>query len=326
VDFCAVPASHLVEISAHSSDAAKSVGSNVRARAGSKRALVNSLAAWRAELGSENVITGPGELEAAETATFATTQRIVAIVRPANVAEVEACVRIANRYATPVYAVSRGSNWGLGSRVPTETGCALLDLVRLDRIVDYNEQLGYITVQPGVTFRQVHDFLRTQKSRFFAAVTGGPPNGSLLGNALERGEGRGPYGDRAAHVCGMEVVLPSGETFRTGFRRFENATTARLSQWGVGPYLAGLFIQSNFGIVTELTVWLYPRPKRLAFFSLPIDDTAELARVIDVIQPLVLEGTIASHSFGFWNAYKLMAIRARYPWQAMKNQTPLCLA
>jgi 4-cresol dehydrogenase (hydroxylating) flavoprotein subunit len=301
------------------------VGSNVRGGAGSKRALLNSLAAWRAELGVENVISEPGELEAAETATFATTERIVAILRPANVAEVEASVQIANRYATPIYAVSRGRNWGLGSRVPTETGCALLDLGRLDRIVDYNEQLGYITVQPGVTFRQVHDFLRAQKSRFFAAVTGGPPDGSLLGNALERGEGAGPYGDRAAHICGMEVVLPSGETMRTGFCRFENATTARLSQWGVGPYLDGLFVQSSFGIVTELTVWLYPRPKRLVVFSLSIDDTGELAQVIDVIQPLVLEGTIASHSFGLWNAYKLMAIRGRYPWQAMKNQTPLCL-
>src|SRR5262249_50750369 len=154
---------------------------------------------------------------------------------------------------------------------------------------------------------------------------GGPPDGSLLGNALERGEGAGPYGDRAAHVCGMEVVLPSGETIRMGFCRFENATTAQLSQWGVGPYLDGLFVQSNFGIVTELTVWLYPRPKRVVVFRLSIDDTGELARVIDVIQPLVLEGTIASHSFGFWNAYKLMAIRGRYPWQAMKNQTPLCL-
>jgi 4-cresol dehydrogenase (hydroxylating) flavoprotein subunit len=301
------------------------VGSNVRGGAGSKRALLNSLAAWRAELGSENVIIEPGELEAAETATFATTQRIVAIVRPANVAEVEASVRIANRYAIPIYAVSRGRNWGLGSRVPTETGCALLDLGRLDRIVDYDEQLGYITVQPGVTFRHVHDFLRARKSRFFAAVTGGPPDGSLLGNALERGEGAGPYGDRAAHVCGMEVVLPSGETIRTGFRRFENATTARLSQWGVGPCLDGLFVQSNFGIVTELTVWLCPRPKRLVVFTLSINDTGKLARVIDAIRPLVLEGTIASHSFGFWNAYKLMAIRGRYPWQAMNNRTPLCL-
>jgi len=292
---------------------------------GLKPALLNCLAAWRAELGSENVITEPGELETAETATFATTQRIVAILRPANVAKVEASVRIANRYAIPIYPVSRGRNWGLGSRVPTKTGCALLDLARLDRIVDYNDQLGYITVQPGVTFRQVHDFLRAQKSPFFAAVTGGPPDGSLLGNALERGEGAGPYGDRAAHVCGMEVVLPSAETIRTGFCRFENATTARLSQWGVGPYLDGLFIQSNFGIVTELTVWLCPRPKRLVSFSLPVNDTGELAQAIDVIRPLVLEGTIASHSFGFWNAYKLMAVRGRYPWQAMKNQTPLRL-
>jgi 4-cresol dehydrogenase (hydroxylating) flavoprotein subunit len=286
---------------------------------------VGALQAWRTVVGPENVLTGAADLASAEAATFQTAQRILAIIRPAGVSEVEACVKIANQFKTPIYPISRGRNWGLGSRVPVRTGCALLDLGRLDRIVDYSEKLGYITVQPGVTFRQVQEFLLEQKSRLFAAVTGGPPDGSLVGNALERGEGSGPYGDRAAHVCGLEVVLPSGVTIRTGFGRFSNASTAPLSQWGVGPFLDGLFIQSNLGIVTELTVWLQPRPKYLEKFVVPIDDTAHLEAVVDAIRPLVLQGTIGGHSFGLWNAYKIMAVSGRYPWQAMKHQTPLRL-
>ncbi|HKC24069.1 MAG TPA: FAD-binding protein, partial [Thermoanaerobaculia bacterium] len=281
--------------------------------------------AWRRAVGAEHVLTETAELAAAETATFPTTQRIVAIVRPADVVEVQACMRIANEHRAPVYPVSRGRNWGLGSRVPVSTGCALLDLGRLDRIVDYDERLATITVQPGVTFQRVHDFLRERKSRLFAAVTGGPPDGSLVGNALERGEGSGPYGDRAAHVCGLEVVLPSGDVIRTGFARFANATTARLSRVGVGPSLDGLFIQSNLGIVTELTVWLQPRPEYLETFVLAVDDTPALAAAVDAIRPLVLQGTIPSHSFGLWNAYKLMAINGRYPWRATKDRTPLRL-
>jgi 4-cresol dehydrogenase (hydroxylating) len=182
-----------------------------------------------------------------------------------------------------------------------------------------------LTVQPGVTFQRVHDFLREQKSPFFATVTGGPPDGSLIGNVLERGEGSGPYGDRASHVCGLEVVLPTGELVRTGFGRFPGAATARLSPFGVGPHLDGLFIQSNLGIVTELTVFLHPRPKYLARFSMAVNDTAALAEVVDAIQPLVLRGVIASHSFGMWSAYKVMAINGRYPWEAMKGKTPLRL-
>ena len=286
---------------------------------------VGALDAWRRVVGSENVLTDVDDLDAAATATFATTQRIAAIVRPASLTEVEACVRVANQYRVPIYPISRGRNWGLGSRVPVRTESVLLDLGRLDRIVDFDEKLGYITVQPGVTFRQVDEFLRERKSRLFAAVTGGPPDGSLIGNALERGDGAGPYGDRAAHVCGLEVVLPSGETIRTGFRRFANATTSRLSRSGVGPFLDGLFIQSNLGIVTELTVWLHPRPKYLEKFVVPVDDTADLAELIDAIQPLVLGGTIGAHSFGLWNAYKVMAVRGRYPWQATGHRTPLSL-
>jgi 4-cresol dehydrogenase (hydroxylating) len=286
---------------------------------------LEALAAWRSVVGAKNLLSEAAELGEAEAATFGTAQRITAIIRPADRAEVEECVRVANRYRAPIYPVSRGRNWGLGSRVPARTGCAVLDLARLDRIVDFDEKLAYITVQPGVTFRQVDEFLRERQSKLFAAVTGGPPDGSLVGNALERGEGSGPYGDRAAHICGFEVVLPTGETIRTGFGRFGKAKTVPLSPWGVGASLDGLFVQSSFGIVTELTVWLHPRPRYLEVFDLAVADTGDLAPVVDAIQPLVLNGTIASQSFGLWNAYKRMSIAGRYPWSAMQGKTPLLL-
>jgi 4-cresol dehydrogenase (hydroxylating) len=56
-----------------------------------------------------------------------------------------------------------------------------------------------------------------------------------------------------------------------------------------------------------------------------VDDTSALAALVDAIQPLVLEGTIAAHAFGLWNAYLLLAKDARYPWRAMKDATPLVL-
>jgi 4-cresol dehydrogenase (hydroxylating) len=285
--------------------------------------MTGVLDAWRSIVGAENVLVDAHALADAETATFATSQRVAAIVRPGSLAEVEACVRAANVHRAPIHPVSRGFSWGLGSRVPVRSGAALLDLGRLDRIVDFDERLGTMTVQPGVTFRQAHAFLAERKSRLFAAVTGGPPDGSLIGNALDRGEGSGPCGDRAAHLCGLEVVLPTGETIHTGFRRFANAATARLSRAGVGPALDGLFVQSGLGIVTEATVWLHPRPKVLERFALDLDDTPALAAAMDAIQPLVLQGTIPAHSFGLWNAYLTLAKGARYPWRAMKERTPL---
>src|SRR5581483_325889 len=201
-------------------------------------ALELALAAWQSALGPAHVVQDPAELQAAATATFATTQRVPAILRPADRAEVQACLRIANQYHVPLYPISRGKNWGYGSRVPAQSACAILDLGRMNRILDYDEKLAYVTVEPGVTFKQLFDFLSQAGSNLMLNATGGPPGGSLIGNVIERGMGVGLYADRAQHVCGFEVVLPTGELAHTGFGRFATPL-APLNAWGVGPHLNG---------------------------------------------------------------------------------------
>src|SRR5207244_2148969 len=123
---------------------------------------------------------------AAATATFATTARSPAIIRPASRAEVQEAVRIANRYRTPLYPVSAGKNWGYGSRVPVRDGCVLMELGRMARILDFDEDLAYVTVEPGVTPRQLLAFLREQGSRLRLGLTGSTLDASLIGNVLER--------------------------------------------------------------------------------------------------------------------------------------------
>ena len=59
---------------------------------------------------------------------------------------------------TPVYPISSGKNWGYGSRARCATR-VLLDLGRMNRILDFNEELAYVTIEPGVTQRQLYDFL-----------------------------------------------------------------------------------------------------------------------------------------------------------------------
>jgi 4-cresol dehydrogenase (hydroxylating) len=105
----------------------------------------DALWAWRHAIGPDQVITAARERRAAETATYATRQRVPVILRPGNRREVQACVRIANQYKTPLYPLSTGKNWGYGSRVPVTDGCVLLDLGRLNRIVAFDERLAYIT-------------------------------------------------------------------------------------------------------------------------------------------------------------------------------------
>jgi 4-cresol dehydrogenase (hydroxylating) flavoprotein subunit len=284
--------------------------------------LDSAVAEWTDLLGSEFVIADSGTLEAAETATFATTQSIPVILRPGTRYEVQECLRIAQRERIPVYPVSTGMNWGYGSRVPAATGCALMELGRMNRILDYDEDLAYVTIEPGVTQTQLVAFLRAQGSRLWIDATGSSPHSSLIGNTVERGFGHTPYGDHFANVCGLEIVLPNGECVETGFARFANARTAATYKWGVGPSIDGLFTQSNFGIVTRMTVWLMPAPEYFQAYFFRCDDPEGVASLVDAMRPLRLNGTVRS-AVHIGNDYKVLSSIQRYPWDQTRGETPL---
>lgn len=281
--------------------------------------LINALNAWRSVLGPEYVITDAELRSELQTATFLTTQKIPAILRPANRVEVQECVRIANTYKTPIYPISRGKNWGYGSQVPVQDGCVILDLQRLNRIVEYDERLAYITVEPGVTMRQLYEFLQQKKANLLMSMTGSTVESSLIGNVIERGLGSGRYADRFGHVCGFEVILPTGECIHTGFDRFPSAQTGHVSRWSVGPYLDGLFTQSNFGIVTQMTIWLMPRPEYTCICLFTLKDDAHLETLVDALYTLKFEGGYATPIY-LYNDYKLLSMAMQYPLQITADQ------
>src|SRR5262245_56982322 len=150
------------------------------------RGFVEALREWAWVIGNDHVIHDSATLDLASTATFATRPRVHAILRPASREEVQQCVRIANRLRVPIFPISSGKNWGYGSRVPTQDG-VLLELGRLNRILDFDEQLGYVTLEPGVTQAQLYAFLRERQSGLWMDATGASPDCSIIGNTLERG-------------------------------------------------------------------------------------------------------------------------------------------
>ena len=284
--------------------------------------MTEALEHWTHIVGSEFIQTDNEQLRAAATATFATQQKIAAILRPGNLAEVQDCVRTANRHRTPLYPISSGKNWGYGSRVPPADGCALLDLSRLNRIVDFSEELGFVTVEPGVTQRQLYGFLKQRNSRLWMDATGSSPDCSLIGNAMERGFGHTPYGDHFAYVCGLQVVLAGGEVIETGSAGFPGSLAQAVSRWGAGPSLDGLFSQSNLGVVTRMTVWLMPEPEAFAAFFFRAEDPHGLAPLIDSLRELRMRDVLRS-SIHIANDYKVLGGIQQYPWTEAKGETPL---
>jgi 4-cresol dehydrogenase (hydroxylating) len=287
----------------------------------STQSLAEALSRWRQVVGHEHVCADEDVVRAASTATFPTRSIVQAILRPGTREEVQSCVAIANQTGVQLYPVSTGRNWGYGSRAPVSDG-VVLDLARLNRILDFNEQLAYVTVEPGVTQRQLYEFLRGQSSALWMDATGSSPDCSIIGNTVERGFGHTPMGDHCSHAYGFEVVLPTGEVAETGLRRFRGARAAGLSRWGTGPALDGLFTQSNLGIVTAMTVWLMPAPEY--FQAVIFQADRPVGPIVEALRPLRLNGTLRS-VMHIGNDYKILSGSSQYPWHETGGATPLSL-
>jgi 4-cresol dehydrogenase (hydroxylating) len=183
-----------------------------------------------------------------------------AAVAPDTVEKVQAVVRIANAYKLPLWTVSTGKNLGYGGASPAYSGSVVVDLKRMNRILEVNDEIHYAVVEPGVSYFDLYRYIQERKLRVWIDPAD-PGWGSPLGNALERGGGRTPMRDHWNAVCGLEVVLPDGEVMRTGMGALPRSEVWHQYKYGFGPLVDGLFSQSNFGIVTRMGLWLMPAPE-----------------------------------------------------------------
>jgi len=252
-----------------------------------------AVAEWSALLGRGAVTTAPDELAALQRNTTGYAARtIVAALRPSTVDEVEQIVGIARAHRVPLYPYSTGKNWGLGSRVPPRDGCALLDLGRLNRIRRVDAKHHYAIIEPGVTQGRLCEYLREQGLPLVLNVTGSSPASSVVGNLLERGTGF--RNQRTEDVRGLEVVLGTGELVRTGYwANDDHDREVHHYRYGMGPYLDGLFTQSNFGVVTSAVVNLVPAQEAMTMLMFSFPDP-RLSEAIDTVSDLFRDGTLRS--------------------------------
>ena len=134
----------------------------------------------------------------------------------ASTEEVAAVVRIAARHRIPVWPSSKGRNWGYGTTLAIEDGAIVMILERMNRILEVNEELAYAVIEPGVTYEQFNAYLRARATSCGSTASTATAQGSVIGNAMERGVGETPYGDHFGNLCGLEVVLPDGELVQMG--------------------------------------------------------------------------------------------------------------
>lgn len=266
-------------------------------------------------VGAGNVLDDEAAITRYAASTAARCTRPLAIVRPANRDEVVAVVDIARRHGVPIYPLSTGHNWGYGDACAVAEGQLIVELARMQRIVQVDAELAYAVIEPGVTQGQLSAFLREQGLPLWCDCTGAGPDTSLIGNILERGFGHSPYGNRSQHIAGMQIVLASGEVLATGFGHYAGSRVTHLFGPGLGPALDGLFTQSNFGVVVELGIWLMPAAPKVCQFITTVGRHQDLGPLIEALRPLRQDGTLRS-VVHIGNDLRVVSGGATFPYDA----------
>lgn len=207
-----------------------------------------------------------------------------AAVAPDSVEQVQKVVKIANQYKIPIYPVSTGKNLGYGGSAPAYSGSVVLDLKRMNRILEVNEHNAYALVEPGVSYFDLYRYIQEKGLKLWVDVPD-PGWGSPMGNSLDRGGGylTAPYRNHFDSHCGMEVVLANGEVMRTGMGAMPGAQTWQQYKSGFGPWIDGMFSQSNFGVVTKMGFWLYPEPPAYLSGTVMVPKHQDLIPLIDIL-------------------------------------------
>jgi len=182
------------------------------------------------------------------------------VVMPRTAEEVQKIIRLANEEKIPL--VPKGGGLALTGLVIPQKGGIVLDMKRMDRIVEVNEKARYVIVEAGVTHGVLKSHLERHYPHLRHSIPDSPPIATVVGNAVIHGQGRlaQQYGFNSDLVSGLEVVLPTGEICRLGSC---SLSPYWFSRGAPLPDLTGLFLGwfGTTGVITRLALRLYPAKK-----------------------------------------------------------------
>lgn len=202
------------------------------------------------------------------------------VALPGNVKDVQNVLALANDKGVAVVPWGGGLNLS-GLTIPRRGGI-VLDMKRMNRIVEVNEASSYALIEAGVTIGQLSSYLHDKTPDFRCSFPDAPPGATMVANALFYGSG--PlcrYGSHSEMVNGLEAVLPGGQVLKTG-------SCALSSSWfgrSCLPDLTGLFINwfGTTGVVTRMAIRLFPRHAIRSLEIFQVLDTGNLAWIIRAV-------------------------------------------
>lgn len=214
-----------------------------------------------------------------------------AAIAPKGVEQIQKVLAVARNYRIPLWTVSTGRNLIYGGAAPRKAGCVVVDLKRMNRIIEVNEKHAYAVVEPGVSYFDIYNYLQQKGSKLWIDCAA-PGWGGILGNTMDRGVGYSPYGEHFMMQCGMQVVLADGTVIDTAMGSQPNTTTGHIYKYGRGPWVDGAFTMANYGIATKLGIYLMPEPPGYRPYMITIPKEEDVEAFTDLLQPLKLNMVI----------------------------------
>ena len=214
-----------------------------------------------------------------------------AAVAPDSVEQVQKVMKIANNFKVPIFPISTGKNLGYGGSAPNLSGSVVLDLKRMNRVLEVDDKRHFALVEPGVSYFDLYRYVQERGLKVLLDLPD-PGWGSPVGTSLDHGVGysTAEMRDHFGSHCGMEVVLPTGELIRTGMGAAPKSNTWQDYRYGTGPYVDGIFSQSNFGVVTKMGFWLNPLPDAYLSGSVTVPKYQDLVPLVDIMNYLENSG------------------------------------
>jgi len=226
-----------------------------------------------------------------------------AVVFAEKTQDVTDAVALAAQHDVPVIPFGVGSS--LEGHLLAVQGGISIDLGRMNKVLSINPEDLTVTVQAGVTRKQLNDEIKST-GLFFPIDPGA--DATIGGMSATRASGTNAvrYGTMRENVLGLEVVTASGEVIRTGTRAKKSSAGYDLTRLMVGS-------EGTLGVITEITLRLYPIPEAIsaAICSFPSIEAA-VRTVIQVIQlgvPIARVELIDVNSVRMVNAHSKLGLR-----------------
>ncbi|SHK00319.1 glycolate oxidase [Clostridium amylolyticum] len=185
-------------------------------------------------------------------------------------------------YENKIPVTPRGSGTGLvGASVPIYGGI-MIDLSKMNNILELDEENLTLTVEPGVLLMEIGKFV--EENDLFYPPDPGEKTATIAGNINTNAGGMRAvkYGVTRDYVRGLEVVLPSGEVIEIGGKVVKNSSGYSLKDLIVGS-------EGTLGIVTKATLKLLPLPKKFVSLLIPFPD---LQKAIDTVPQIIKSKSI----------------------------------